>query len=92
MFLLRNQENGKQYFFTCKADIRYWFSGNVNWKESIQLPASIPKGRYELLLNLPDKYSSLSQRPEYSIRLANENSWEEKTGYNRLQQVILITR
>ncbi|MCW3118855.1 MAG: hypothetical protein JWM28_2937 [Chitinophagaceae bacterium] len=89
--ILRNKESGKEYFFTCKADVRRWFSGHVNWKESIELPGSLAPGRYEMLLSLPDKYSSLSQRPEYSIRLANENVWEEKTGYNRLEQVISIT-
>jgi Domain of unknown function (DUF4832)/Domain of unknown function (DUF4874) len=92
VLVIRNKNTGKHYFFTCKADIRYWFSGTINWKESILLPASLPQGRYELLLNLPDKYSSLSQRPEYSIRFANENIWEEKTGYNDLKQVISITR
>ncbi|MES1221504.1 MAG: DUF4832 domain-containing protein [Bacteroidota bacterium] len=90
ILVLRNKESGKEYSITCKADIRFWFTGDVNWKESVQLPTSLPKGKYELLLNLPDKYSSLSQRPEYSIRLANENVWEEKTGYNNLGQVITI--
>lgn len=44
----------------------------------------MPAGSYELLLPLPDAYESLSGRPEYSIRLANEEMWEESSGYNRL--------
>jgi len=91
ILVLRDKDTKKSYFFTCKADIRFWFSGKVHWKESIQLPASLPRGHYELLLNLPDSYTSLSRRPEYSIRLANDNGWEEKTGYNRLLQDISIT-
>jgi hypothetical protein len=90
--VLRNKDNGKQILITCKADIRFWFSGKVNWNEIVQLPDSLIPGRYEILLNFPDKYESLSQRPEYSIRLANENCWEEATGFNSLQQVITITK
>jgi hypothetical protein len=90
--VFRNKDNGKQILMTCKADIRFWFSGKVNWNEIIQLPATLSPGRYEILLNFPDSYASLSQRPEYSIRLANENCWEETTGFNRLQQVVSITK
>jgi hypothetical protein len=50
----------------------------------------LKKGNYDLLLALPDQYSTLSQRPEYSIRLANEKVWEEKTGYNKLNGVLVV--
>ena len=47
-------------------------------------------GRYDLLLDLPDPYPSIAQRPEYSIRLANEDCWEEKTGYNKLNVSVVV--
>ena len=47
-------------------------------------------GKYELLLNLPDGYKSLQSNPLYSIRLANEKIWEEKTGYNKLEQFVEV--
>ncbi|HEX5026041.1 MAG TPA: DUF4832 domain-containing protein, partial [Agriterribacter sp.] len=82
--ILRNTKSKEVFTVSCKVDTRYWFSGDIEWKEAIKLPANIPAGNYELLLNLPDKYSSLSKRPEYSIQLANENTWEPHTGYNKL--------
>jgi len=51
----------------------------------IGIPAEMPLGSYSLFLNLPDGYSSLSNRVEYSIRLANQNVWDSITGYNNLQ-------
>jgi Domain of unknown function (DUF4832)/Domain of unknown function (DUF4874) len=88
--VLRNQKDNKEYFILCNDEIQKWFSGKINCNENITFPSTVPPGKYELLLNLPDKYESLSKRPEYSIRLANENMWEEKTGYNKLNAFIII--
>lgn len=88
--VLRNMENGKIFIIPCKTDIRSWFSGAIQWRETVTLPDSITAGSYALLLNLPDKYPSLSKRPEYSIQLANEHVWEEATGYNKLNHIVVI--
>ena len=82
--LLRSVADGEIVNFEFKTDIRFWFTGIINLKGSFLLPGKIKPGKYELLLNLPDKYKSLAARPEYSIRLANENCWESATGYNSL--------
>jgi len=47
----------------------------------------VPAGKYQLYLNLPDPYASLHDDPRYSIRLANENMWDYKTGYNYLTTI-----
>ncbi len=88
--VLRNKGNGMEYFIPCRADIRSWFTGKITCSENITLPPAIPGGKYQLLLNMPDKYPLLSKRPEYSIRLANENVWEENTGYNKLNASITV--
>ena len=88
--VFRNQQTGKEYFINGKADIRFWVTGKIEWKETVRLPADVPAGKYEILLNLPDKYPALRGRPEYSIRLANQNTWEEKTGYNKLNHFISV--
>lgn len=49
-----------------------------------KLPAGLPRGTYDLLLNLPDPARTLYGNPAYSIRLANEGVWEAKTGFNDL--------
>ena len=90
LLVLRNKVNGKEYFVKCAADIRFWFSGSMFCKENLQLPASLPAGRYFLFLSMPDKYASLAHRPEYSIRLANEDVWEAATGYNKLNVSITV--
>jgi len=88
--VLRNQVTGKEYFLLSQVDIRFWVSGKIKWVEKMKVPASLPAGKYQLLLNLPDNYASISKRPEYSIRLANENLWEPNTGYNRLGHSISV--
>lgn len=51
---------------------------------TIGIPANIPSGTYSLLLNLPDAYAGISNRPEYAVRFANQQVWEASTGYNNL--------
>jgi hypothetical protein len=89
-FVLRNHSSGAEYTLPCQADPRKWYSGKIDWKESLQLPAGIPDGTYDCYLTLPDKDASLSKRPEYSIRLANEDTWEPATGYNNLHCAITV--
>jgi len=48
------------------------------------------KGNYSVLLNLSDPMPSLSSRPEYSIRLANNNAWQASTGFNKLNHVAQV--
>ena len=51
---------------------------------AIGIPKDMPNGEYELYLNLPDPEETLYANPDYSIRLANKDVWEETTGYNKL--------
>lgn len=72
------------------SDVRKWYSGNIKLESSVVVPANLAKGDYELLLNFPDAYESIATRPEYSIRLANNDVWEETTGYNKLNHKVTI--
>jgi hypothetical protein len=56
----------------------------------MKIPDDFPAGDYEMLLNLPDAYASIAPRPEYSIRLANNDVWEAATGYNKLNHTIKV--
>ena len=61
---------------------RLWLSGKTRMFEvDFKAPA---KGSYTLWLNLPDPEESLHDNPLYSIRLANSNTWDESTGYNKI--------
>lgn len=89
--ILRNNQSKKTYILRSKNNAQFWYTGNITFTESFTLPKDIQPGQYELLLNLPDKFTSLYGRAEYSIQLANENVWEPVTGYNKLNHVISIT-
>lgn len=83
--IMRNVKNGDIYSFELKADPRFWFVGKFQINEKIQIPTDMPKGIYEILLNIPDPETTLKNNPDFSIRLANEKLWEAKTGFNRLK-------
>ena len=59
---------------------------DITFTLSCTLDASMA-GEYNVYLNLPDPYASLHDNPDFSIRLANLNVWEETTGYNLLTTV-----
>jgi len=88
--VLRNSSTGAVKTFSFATDIRKWFSGSIVLEQEFTLPADVLAGEYDLLLNMPDKYASISNRPEYSIRLANAGVWEETTGYNKLNYKLVV--
>ncbi len=90
--VLRNIVTNQEASIGLQTDPRLWFSGQVTTiVESVNLPPGLPAGDYKLFLHLPDFYSSLSSRPEYAIRLANEQTWEPIKGYNGLLHTLKIT-
>ncbi|WP_256009321.1 DUF4832 domain-containing protein [Desertivirga xinjiangensis] len=88
--ILKAKSSGETIVLPLDTDIRKWYSGSVKLQTSVKIPADIVAGDYELLLNLPDAYASIATRPEYSIRLANNDTWEANTGYNKLNHTIHI--
>ncbi len=88
--IFRNQATKKEFALQIPADTRTWYPGETLISPSLLLPANMPAGKYDLFLSLPDRYPALSQRPEYSIRLANEDCWEPATGYNKLNFTVIL--
>ncbi|HEY6975824.1 MAG TPA: DUF4832 domain-containing protein [Chitinophagaceae bacterium] len=82
--IMRNTQSNEIFSFDINTDVRKWFSGKVSLNIKIVLPANMHEADYEILMFLPDGFPSIAARPEYAIRFANENMWEEKTGYNKL--------
>ncbi len=82
--LLRNTKTNEVKAFDMAADVRRWYSGDNKVTEAIAIPTDFPPGDYELLLNFPDAYASIANKPEFSIRLANNDVWEAAT---RVQQI-----
>lgn len=89
--VLRNASTGQEYKFALTTDLRKWAAGTTQTiTESIALPADMVTGSYKLYLSLPDTDSRLNTRPEYSIQLANQSTWESNTGYNNMNQTITV--
>ncbi|MBR5499073.1 MAG: DUF4832 domain-containing protein [Bacteroidales bacterium] len=71
------------------VDPRYWFAGEtVTVEKAVSIPAGTT-GNCTLYLNLPDPKPTLHDNPMFSIRLANNNVWDESTGYNKLLEFTL---
>ncbi len=81
-----NVSTGEKFIFPQSEDPRFWLPGEHKFVLTCTLKDMTP-GQYKWYLNLPDPYESLHNDPRYSIRLANENVWDEKTGYNYLTTV-----
>ena len=79
----------KTVYDNLDVDPRFWFGGDkVVVDKTIKVPADAT-GNCSLYLNLPDPEETLHDNPLYSIRLANENVWEEETGYNKIAEFTL---
>lgn len=84
--LLRNTSTNELWTVELADDVRRWLPGlQVHALEhTFCLPVEMPEGNYEWLLHIADPAPALTLNPAYAIRLANQNTWEASTGYNRL--------
>lgn len=69
-------------------DPRRWEGGQIyDLEADVNIPDSAEPGTYQVYLWLPDADDSLSNNPLYSIAMANEDVWDENTGYNLLTEI-----
>ncbi|MGC1204002.1 MAG: DUF4832 domain-containing protein [Flavobacteriaceae bacterium] len=89
-FLVFKSADGATYKKALSFDVRKVIpSVAFQLNESVNL-SGIPSGSYELFLKIEDQSSSLSDRPEYSIQLANTGIWDVSNGYNNLSHTLII--
>lgn len=86
--IFRSKTDATISSFDFNTDVRFWFD-DVNLSETFT-PENLTSGEYEVLFHIDDTYETLKGRPEYSIRLANEDIWEDSTGYNSLNHTIVV--
>jgi hypothetical protein len=91
--VFRNTETQKEFIVKLTNDPREWCMTDSSVAVNVSAPiaASTPEGQYAVYLNLPDPAVSIRKRPEYSIRLANKDVWENATGYNSLLHKVEIS-
>ncbi len=88
------KNNITQQFFPLpmNTDPRRWLgTSEIVVSENITLPSSLPVGNYSVYLHIADSSPSLTSRPEYAIRMANQNMWDDTTGFNNLNFNINVT-
>jgi len=85
--VLESGGNTQVYMDIADIDLRHWEPGKTVFTAKIHIPSNARTGEYKLGLWLPDGYASLRDNPMYAIHLANENTWEEATGFNALGKV-----
>lgn len=72
-----------------KFDARSMQSGTTsNINSFIRLPSNAPLGRYELLFQFADPYSTLYGVPWYKIQAANTQIYEAGTGFHKLNAIV----
>ena len=75
--------------YEAKIDIdpRHWEFGNSSFNVKLHIPSNLKEGEYQIALWLPDASESLRKDSRYAIRFADENMWDEATGYNFIGSV-----
>jgi hypothetical protein len=90
--VLKKTSTNEVHSLPLASNPQLWLDSNViTINEQLPLPSTITPGNYQMYLHLPDIHSTISSRPEYAIRLANENVWEATTGYNKLNHTLAVT-
>lgn len=89
--ILRNRKSGAITRLGLSNDPRFWQAKEtqiINVQK--RLPSNLTTGEYDVLMNLPDPAPRLKNRPEYSIQLANKDTWEASSGYNSLLRSVIV--
>lgn len=90
--VLKNLATNQVYPILMNTDPRLWLGPNeITISQNLNLPSNLTTGNYKMYLHLPDSAPSLATRPDYAIRLANDNVWESITGYNSLNHTLNVT-
>lgn len=87
--ILQDTTTQTEYVYDMTSDMREWES-MTTVSETLDLGSTIAAGTYKAYLYLPDGHATISDRPEYAIRLANSEIWDESTGYNDLGYTVTI--
>lgn len=90
--ILRDNSNNHKYRLVTDVDPRFWMAGDTMFVNVTGgIPANMSEGNYSAYLFLADPENRLHDNPDYAIRLANSNVWEDSTGYNSLNHSIIIS-
>ena len=88
LIFVNASDPSEKHVFPQEVDPRFWLPEDGTHKFTLSCTLkNFREGQYKVYINLPDSYQSLHNDPRFSIRLANENMWEEATGYNYIATI-----
>ncbi|MBN8581091.1 MAG: DUF4832 domain-containing protein [Anaerolineae bacterium] len=76
--------DSERYEVQTSIDPRTWQPGTSSFNIQLHIPSNADEGDYQLALWFPDASETLQSNPLYAIQFANENIFDEATGYNSL--------
>ena len=84
--LVNAAKPSEKYVIPSPKDPREWKGGHEYvYEETLKLPDGLTPGtKYKLALELPDAAETLAGNPDFSVRFANLNVFDEETGWNVL--------
>lgn len=85
-----NTANYDEFSVNLPHDIRQLLPGAHQIGNQVCIPPCMPQGTYRVYLHIADHWSSLRNRPEYSIRLANTGIWNSANGYHDLGHTFTV--
>jgi len=93
ILVLKEKKTGNQREIPLTSvDPRRWLPGKViNVDVQVPIPGNLPQGTYNLYLWFPDASQSIRTRPDYAIRLANQNVWQSASGFNLLFDNLIVS-
>jgi hypothetical protein len=89
--ILRNTNLGTVYLANCRTTrAALPLAAPSPFHTSSAFPPTSRQAPMLFFLGLADPVPVLAPRPEYAIRLANQNTWEASTGYNSLNASLTV--
>jgi hypothetical protein len=82
---------GERWTVELPWDPRLWLPGAHLVAARLRLPAALTPGSYRLALWLPDAAEGLRERAEYSLRLANQELWQDSSADHTLATLDVST-
>jgi len=90
--VLINNETGSEKVTVLEEEPRFWGAGKTaTVNASINVSDNLEEGEYTVGIRMPDLTPSIHDDPRYSIRFANKDIWDEKTGTNILIKNLVVT-